>query len=153
MRDTRNRKISKREKKLIKFSQCFDGVRWWLVSPILCFWWTFSRLCVSSNIYTLLGFNFTYVSHVLLFADVGCGGNLYVSTKSWQGGGNVTEMPALLNLNTNTLSPPIPTHVISSMGSASSSSSSSSSSGRSRRSTGGRRPNKENGVGYRMVIS
>ncbi|KAK7603798.1 hypothetical protein V9T40_003797 [Parthenolecanium corni] len=76
--------------------------------------------------------------------SVGCSGNLYVSMKSWQGGGSASEIPALLSLNSNTLSPPIPTHVISSMGSASSSSSSSS--GRSRRSTGGRRPNKENGI-------
>lgn len=88
---------------------------------------------------------------VFAFADAGCSGNLYVSMKSWQGGGSASEIPALLSLNSNTLSPPIPTHVISSMGSASSSSSSSS--GRSRRSTGGRRPNKENGVGCCLVIS
>lgn len=74
-----------------------------------------------------------------------------VDTKSWQGGTTtITEMPPLIQINANTMSPPIPPHVMSigsgSNSSSSSSSSSSTSSTSSKKNIGGRRPNKENGV-------
>ncbi|XP_065221239.1 transcription factor kayak isoform X2 [Planococcus citri] len=71
-----------------------------------------------------------------------------VDMKTWQGGtATVSDVPSLIHMNPNSLSPPIPTPVLSMACENSNSSSSSPLSSHSgRRNTGGRRPNNEKGI-------
>lgn len=83
-----------------------------------------------------------------------------VDTKAWHGSSaTINDLPSMLHVNNNnnnsnnsgSVSPTIPLHVMSFNGS-SCSSSSSSSSGSGRKTNGGRRPNKESGVGIHVYF-